>query len=449
MDSQKPVHTIILDSGPILRNDPSLDSLLQKSERLMTVPAVISEIKDPGTRSRLEILLIPFIDIKIPHPNSLQIVTDFARKTGDLTVLSKPDIQVLALAYEIECERNGGDWRLRRFPGQRGLNGMPPKKQDTEPAQPQITSLTKSKTQDTGDQISNDTKEIKQPAIPTGPNLTHVEVEHPAASSIQSYSQVALASDLLSAEQSIRHSSQDSARRVVTEAEQPTSSCEGLPEQLASDSSDSDGWITPSNVTKHQARDSNTVMEPVSEHLHIQVATITTDFAMQNVLLQMNLNLLSTSLQRVKKVKTWILRCHACFDKTKDISRQFCNRCGKPTLTRVSCTVDQSGKPTLHLKKNMQWNHRGDRFSIPKPVPGTASGKVGQGKGGGKGGWGQELIFAEDQKEYLRAVDGRSRRKEKNLMDEDYLPGILTGARGWNSGQPKIGGGRNVNSKKR
>jgi RNA-binding protein NOB1 len=37
---------------------------------------------------------------------------------------------------------------------------------------------------------------------------------------------------------------------------------------------------------------------------------ITTDFAMQNVLLQMNLNLLSPSLQRVKHVKTFILRCH-------------------------------------------------------------------------------------------------------------------------------------------
>ena len=97
----------------------------------------------------------------------------------------------------------------------------------------------------------------------------------------------------------------------------------------------------------------------------------------------------------------------------------------------------------------MQWNTRGDRFSIPKPVSGTANGKAGLSKGGGKGGWGQELILAEDQKEYLKAMQGRNRETERNLMDEDYLPGILTGERRGVGGRPKIGGGRNVNSKKR
>lgn len=97
----------------------------------------------------------------------------------------------------------------------------------------------------------------------------------------------------------------------------------------------------------------------------------------------------------------------------------------------------------------MQWNHRGDRYSIPKPVPGAANGKVGQGKGGGKGGWGQELILAEDQKEYLRATSGRKGKKELDLMDDDYLPGILTGERVRDGGRPKVGAGRNVNSRKR
>jgi RNA-binding protein NOB1 len=97
----------------------------------------------------------------------------------------------------------------------------------------------------------------------------------------------------------------------------------------------------------------------------------------------------------------------------------------------------------------MQWNHRGDRFSIPKPVSGTANGKSGQGKGGGKGGWGQDLILAEDQKEYLRATSGRNSKQKNELMDEDYLPGLLTGERARNGGRPKIGAGRNVNSKRR
>ncbi len=184
------------------------------------------------------------------------------------------------------------------------------------------------------------------------------------------------------------------------------------------------------------------------------------------MLLQIGLNLLSPSIQRVKTIRTYILRCHACFEKVKgtlsfliirciaktallDMNKQFCPRCGNSTLTRVSCSTNAKGEFKLHLKKNMQWNHRGDRYSIPKLVPGAANGKIGQSRGGGKGGWGQELILTEDQKEYQRAVTGRNRKKETDLMDEDYLPGILTGERGRAEGRPKVGAGRNVNSKKR
>jgi RNA-binding protein NOB1 len=70
-------------------------------------------------------------------------------------------------------------------------------------------------------------------------------------------------------------------------------------------------------------------------------------------------------------------------------------------------------------------------------------------KGGGKGGWGNELILAEDQKEYQRATQDEKKMKEKNLMDEDYLPSILSGDRGRHGGRVKIGAGKNANSKKR
>ena len=134
------------------------------------------------------------------------------------------------------------------------------------------------------------------------------------------------------------------------------------------------------------------------------------------------------------------------------MTKQFCPRCGKPTLTRVSCSTNEKGEFNLHLKQNMQWNKRGDRFSIPKAVSGSASGRVNVGsgvKGGGKGGWGQGLILAEDQKEYVRAMTEQTRRKDRSLMDEDYLPAILSGERAQSGGKPRIGAGRNVNSKKR
>jgi RNA-binding protein NOB1 len=180
----------------------------------------------------------------------------------------------------------------------------------------------------------------------------------------------------------------------------------------------------------------------------MDVATMTIDFAMQNVLLQMNLKLITTNMQRIKKLSSKVLRCHACFQIVKDMSKQFCPRCGGATLARVSCSTNAKGEFHIHLAKNYTYNKRGDKFSIPKPIAGTANTKW-SGLGGGKGGWGRDLILAEDQKEYTRQLDKDKRERAKDLMDQDYLPGILTGDRGRAGGRLKVGAGKNVNSKKR
>ena len=443
MAAIKQVHSVILDAGPILRNDPPVSSLLAASEKIYTTPAVISEIRDATARSRIETTLKPFLEIRSPRPESVQIVTDFARRTGDIAILSKPDIQILALAYEIECERNGGHWRLRRIPGQKRLNGSPPlKKEVTGPnVQREVDTPT--------NVVSNDGHKL--PSIPNmvsdetdlvpGADTKHQQEGELSALHFDSTTSNANSGQLKPASQG----GLDQRLVPPTSIDPDEHECE----TLNSESEESDGWITPSNLKRQQAMDSETSTASILEPSIMQCATITNDFAMQNVLLQMNLNLLSTSLQRIRQLKTYILRCHACFQTCKDPSKQFCPRCGGATLTRVACSTNAGGEFKLHLKKNMQWNTRGNRYSIPKPVQGTANGKVGILKGGGKGGWGQELILAEDQKEYLRAMQGHARRKEKNLMDEDYLPSILTGDRVKNGGRPKVGAGRNVNSKKR
>jgi RNA-binding protein NOB1 len=118
-------------------------------------------------------------------------------------------------------------------------------------------------------------------------------------------------------------------------------------------------------------------------------------------------------------------------------------------LTRVSCSTDAAGNFKLHLKRNFQYNNRGNVYSIPKPTHGTASGKGANVKGGGKNGWGRELILAEDQKEYTKKLEEARRTKQRDLMDGDYLPSILTGARGSGPGKIKVGAGRNINAKKR
>src|SRR5947209_20464915 len=102
----KPVHSLVLDAGPILKNEPPVSTLLAQCNALYTVPAVFDEIRDAVARARVETTLLPFLQLRTPKLASIKAISDFARRTGDLEVLSRPDVQILALAYELECERN-------------------------------------------------------------------------------------------------------------------------------------------------------------------------------------------------------------------------------------------------------------------------------------------------------------------------------------------------------
>ena len=98
-------------------------------------------------------------------------------------------------------------------------------------------------------------------------------------------------------------------------------------------------WITPSNINKHKIRNHTTTNSMVLPTIAsappphrerrrssasdrpgnpagavMKSACMSGDFAIQNVALQMGLNLVSVEgSERIKSVKTWVLRCHGCF----------------------------------------------------------------------------------------------------------------------------------------
>ena len=244
----KPVHTIVLDAGPILKNTPPLSTLLAQSEELVTTPSVINEIRDPDARSRVETLYLPFVKQRSPAPKSVAVLSEFARKTGDRTVLSKTDIEVLALAYEVECERNGGDWRLRSVPGQRQVNGKPPVKEEDKKDETQSVQ--------TDDKVG--TAEVDKIAE----DLKTTTLENGAAA------------------QSKEETAATSETAVATETTDTDASTSQQPQENEDESdSDSGGWITPSNLKKRQARDEAVSSSSAPEPKTMQVATMTTDFA--------------------------------------------------------------------------------------------------------------------------------------------------------------------------
>ncbi|UKZ70952.1 uncharacterized protein TrAtP1_011920 [Trichoderma atroviride] len=427
----KPIHSLVLDTGPLIKNDPPASVLISKAEKLYTLPNIISEIRDATTRSRVETTLLPFVTIRSPRPESLKFIADFAKKTGDYGVLSKPDMEVLALGYELEIERNGGDWRLRNAPGQKSVNGRPQAKQSTEEKEkPEQVEEAQQADSEQSAEAADQTESQPQP-----------DTETKLSNDVQSLSLEASGS---SEEKS------EATPEAVESAPEPSlaKQPEEQPEE-ASEDSDDEGWITPSNLKKQQAQDSgangtNDNAPPKT----LQAAILTSDYAMQNVALRINLNLVTPSLSRITYLKTWVLRCHGCFNITKDMDKQFCPKCGQSTLTRTSCSTDQHGNFKIHLKQGFQWNTRGNVFSVPKPVHGSANGRLPK-HVGGKNNWGKDLILAEDQKEHSKALDEQRRQRKKDLMDDDFLPGLLTGHRSGAGGKIKVGAGRNVNSRRK
>jgi len=113
---------------------------------------------------------------------------------------------------------------------------------------------------------------------------------------------------------------------------------------------------------------------------------VTTDYAMQSILLQIGLRLLSVDGKIVRKIQQFVLRCNACFQIQSNTTKLFCDRCGSSHLSRIASSLDKNtGKQILHLKKDFKYKMQGTQYSIPKP--GSQR----------KGRFGGEVVLREDQ----------------------------------------------------
>ncbi|GLB34037.1 putative PIN domain of ribonuclease [Lyophyllum shimeji] len=413
MSTQAPrCKNLVLDAGPLL----SLSPLRGLAETYLTVPQVLAELKDKRAREHFEQLgLMSGVNIKVQSPDaqSLAHVIQWAKKTGDYSVLSHPDLCVLALTYALheEAKRN-------KQTQEEAAESPQPQIAPDAPAVEEISSINEDLPLDDEPGTTEDGED--EPEVEEGEPSTGSTGEHEDEAEEQSLEPLGVELQPL---------------KDDTPAPQPTQTATSrdTSEPIYDDPSDSDDgegeWITPSNVTLHKSRALDLLPDTGAKAKRkaaevIDAGCMTADFAMQNVLLQMGLNLVGVEGKRIERVKSWVLRCHACFKISKDNSKKFCPSCGNPTLLRASVTVSAPGASAdapvmqVHLKPNFQYRIRGTKYSIPKPKPGSA-----------KTGAGDNLILREDQLEYMRAkkrADGKREREEAKT-----LKGILArGAEG-------------------
>jgi RNA-binding protein NOB1 len=153
-------------------------------------------------------------------------------------------------------------------------------------------------------------------------------------------------------------------------------------EDMQAHEDDGEGWITCQsdiNAIKATGRldpsgknGGNAPQDLAGPPVSQRTACTTTDFAMQNVLLQMGLLLLSVDGMRIRRLKSWVYRCGACFKihtdaEFKGMKRLFCSHCGSDMMQRIAASVDgKTGRLKVHLSKKYKHNLRGTKYSMPK-----------------------------------------------------------------------------------
>ncbi|KAG0246697.1 Nin1 binding protein [Mortierella sp. GBA43] len=418
--------------------------------KFYTIPEVLNEIRDKQARD--DLALLPF-DIQVINPTeaSVRAVAAFARKTGDSAVLSATDLRVLALTYQLEVEHCGMK-RVR-----------------TEPVRPNIQAAKKleapRRTKHSAKEVIGDFSDEETTAKPkddqkqdTATDKGNTVLEEGSGSDDEEEAEEGVVQEITeqleqmktgeeqgnnpSAPVVVESSTEatlDTAEHTVKDnAGESKEEAENKEDGAGGDGDDDDGeWITPENLKTVKRFGTSKPKKKARQPMIMQVACTTADFAMQNVLLQMGLNLLSIDGVRIGKVKSWVLRCHACTKVTSDMEKKFCPSCGNATLMRTSTSTDQNGNVKYYLKKNMVYNNRGTKYSIPAP------------QGGRKN---NDLILREDQREYELSLKFQRRQKKVDALDPDYAPRLLEGQIDSRNpfGSPVIGyGKRNPNAVKK
>lgn len=449
------VRALILDATPLITQ--SYTHYQNYAQSFYTTPTVFQEIKDAQARKNLEIWQ-SLGTLKLVHPseNSIAKVSTFAKLTGDYSVLSANDLHILALTYELEIKLNNGDWRLRKKPGDAldaskadvGTDGKQKLTEDNKKEE-DSESVPKKKNKRRGGKKQKAKREAREAREAENANL---ELESKAEEHVEE----AGSKEQICNDENIKESSDLN--------------------EVFEDADDDGDWITPENLTEAIIKDSgedttgSLGVEASEEDRHValnrpenQVALATGDFAVQNVALQMNLNLMNfMSGLKIKRIRNYMLRCHACFKMfplPKDGKpKHFCASCGgQGTLLRCAVSVDsRTGNVTPHLKSNFQWNNRGNRYSVASPLSKNSQKRYGK-KGHVHSKPQENVILREDQKEYEKVIkqeEWTRRHNEKILNNwigggsaDNYIsPFAITGLKQHNV---RIGKGRYVNSSKR
>ncbi|KAI5704033.1 hypothetical protein M8J76_004075 [Diaphorina citri] len=344
---------LIVDTSAFIKNAQLQDI----GDNVITIPEVVNEVTSKRQIRRLVVL--PYdLQIKEADPDSISFVTEFSKKTGDYPSLSSTDIKGIKNENTDNNEtHNTNDEAIEESEGT-GKTFEDCVSSSDELEREEASEEYYSANEDnekTEHQESHENAELEDHTPEVLQKIDHDEEEH----------------------------SDDSGNE---------------------DDDDGGEWITPSNLKQAQ----RTMDARQYEEKPLVVSCVTTDFAMQNVLKQMGLNVVALDGRLIRELRTFILRCYACYKTTSIMTKVFCPKCGYKTLKRVAVSVDEQGKQKIHINLKRPLTARGKKFSLPTFKGGKHA---------------NNPIVAEDQPVPDQRPT-RLGRTKTNALDPDYIAGM-------------------------
>ena len=342
------------------------------SENVFTVQEVIDEIKSNTQLKRLAVL--PYnLQVKQPDPESMRIISEFAKKTGDFATLSLTDLTVLALTYQLEKEKTGVS-HLRSEPlvSQTVFSANKPVEMKDQfaiagfydPKKPKQSGVDKEESSDEFEEIDDEEGEKQEDSQDeSGNESDESEAKDEVIQNSMNDEELIKKFGTLGFNTIPNEQADEILQPVKTEESGEESEDDT---ESASEGDDDEGWITPGNINNVKKNFGAEVLE----EKEVEVACITTDFAMQNVLKQMGLNVTSLDGRIIKHMRTFILRCYSCYKTTSDATKIFCPKCGHKTLKRVAVSVNDKGEQVIHINARHQITTKFKNQPIPAPKGG-------------------------------------------------------------------------------
>ncbi|KRX02050.1 hypothetical protein PPERSA_07695 [Pseudocohnilembus persalinus] len=329
---------LIIDTNAFIR---CLDILnLSKTYDIYSSPNVLREIRDK--RAREKFASLPFsIGLLECSEESYNFVKRFALATGDYASLSQIDMELIAVAYE-QCIKQGkGEFLRKEPPKAQNLEQLRQMQQKKIEEQKKKQQEEEEKKQLNGENNSNDNQENKD----ENKNNQADDYDYLASETESDEGE-----DYDSQEDENQQENNDSQQQQVDDDGWVTVKPKVQKKvEQKQDFDDNKGWINPDNLQKFLKKS-----QQQEKDRQIGIYCMTADYAMQNVILQIGIPLLSIDNMVIRRAKRFILECFACKEQCLDSTKKFCPACKNDTLLKVSCSINADG--TI--------------YSIPKFKPG-------------------------------------------------------------------------------